>query len=375
MRQSRFSQKPKQTESNPSTGDPFLCGIVLAGGEGKRLRPFVHLLRQDLLPKQYVNFIGTRSMLEHTLHRAEKLLPAERVFTVINQGHLQFAEVQRQVSKRAPDTVIVQPANRETAPGLLLPLMRIAKRYPKSAIVVLPSDQFVLQEGKFMSHVQLAYLLVRQDPSRLILLGVEPNRDETEYGYILPTKTINAGATNEISCFIEKPDLQTARDLVRRGALWNTMIMIFRSDTLLELVRKTAPTLYSLFDRFYQVIGTDVENDVLRDLYTELPPVNFSKEILEPISQNYPSQLLTVPVPGVLWSDWATEGRIMEILRTTGYLPRLNGLSRAPYSQLVAKRNPERLDDLSEPRRITRRKTVSSRPKERVARIVIRELV
>ena len=62
-----------------------LCGIVLAGGEGKRLQPFIKSLGKGTLPKQYVNFIGNRSMLEHTLHRAEKLMPPARVFTVITE--------------------------------------------------------------------------------------------------------------------------------------------------------------------------------------------------------------------------------------------------------------------------------------------------
>jgi mannose-1-phosphate guanylyltransferase len=58
-----------------------LCGLVLAGGEGQRLRPFVKRLRGDALPKQYVNFSGSRLMLEHTYSRAEKLIPRERLFT------------------------------------------------------------------------------------------------------------------------------------------------------------------------------------------------------------------------------------------------------------------------------------------------------
>jgi mannose-1-phosphate guanylyltransferase len=97
-------------------------------------------------PKQYVNFIGTRSMLEHTLHRAEKLIPRERVFTVINEAHLGFPEVKRQISQRRQRTVIVQPENKETAPGLLLPLMHVSKRYPNSTVVIFTSDHFVLEE-------------------------------------------------------------------------------------------------------------------------------------------------------------------------------------------------------------------------------------
>ena len=137
----------------PHTSDR--CGIILAGGEGERLRPFIRQLRGGLLPKQYVNFIGTRSMLEHTFHRTEKLIPPERLFTVVSRNHLSYPEVRQQLSSRPLDTVVVQPVNRETGPGILLPLMHIYKRFPESTVAVFPSDHFIVEEELFMAHVYL----------------------------------------------------------------------------------------------------------------------------------------------------------------------------------------------------------------------------
>ena len=78
----------------------LLRGLVLAGGEGRRLQSYVQQLRGEALPKQYVNFVGRRSMLEHTFHRAEKLIPAEQIFTVVSRQHLAHAEVRRQLATR-----------------------------------------------------------------------------------------------------------------------------------------------------------------------------------------------------------------------------------------------------------------------------------
>ena len=212
--------------SNFASSDP-LCGIVLAGGEGKRLRPFVHLLRKDLLPKQYVNFIGSRSMLEHTLNRAERLIPSERLSTVINEAHLGFPDVQRQIWKRPAQTLVVQPQNRETGPGLLLPLIYLTKHYPNAVVAILPSDHFVFEEEKLMRYVHHAHQCVKDNPSQLVLLGIEPDREDSEYGYILPEKTLKGSpGLVSVSAFIEKPDPGKARDLILNGALWNTMIMV-----------------------------------------------------------------------------------------------------------------------------------------------------
>src|SRR5262245_49701472 len=82
-----------QNGANHRNEEEVFCGIVLAGGEGKRLQPFIKSLGKGTLPKQYVNFIGSRSMLECTLHRAEKLMPSARLLTVISESHLRYPEV------------------------------------------------------------------------------------------------------------------------------------------------------------------------------------------------------------------------------------------------------------------------------------------
>jgi mannose-1-phosphate guanylyltransferase len=162
------------------------CGIVLAGGEGKRLQPFVYQLRGDRLPKQYVGFIDARSMLEQSFDRAEKLIPAERLFTIASRSHLNYFEAGKQLAARPAHTVILQPLNRETAPGVLLPLMHIYKRFPRATVAVFPSDHFIWEEDLFMAYVELAFQWVEQDPSAIVLMGTKPTQPDPEYGYIVP---------------------------------------------------------------------------------------------------------------------------------------------------------------------------------------------
>src|SRR5258705_11723195 len=312
-------------------GDPVSCGLVLAGGGGKRLRPFVHLLREDLLPKQYVNFIGRRSMLEHTLDRAEKLAPRERVFTIINRNHLIFPEVTRQVAARHPGTMIVQPENKETAPGILFSLIHIAKRYPESIVTLLPSDHFILEEDELLNYLRAAYHSVRRDSSRIVLLGIEPDGDEADYGYIIAGSKMKRGgnAAFQISSFVEKPDYRTAQELTRNGALWNTMMMVFKTTTLMSWIKETSPLFFRVFQTISDALGTPDEEAVIEQIYQELPPLNFSHDFIEPLARSHSAKLLTLPVQNVLWSDWGSESRIMEILRQTGYDTRLNGLTKA----------------------------------------------
>lgn len=304
------------------------CGIVLAGGAGQRLRPFVHRMRGDALPKQYVCFSGSRSLLEQTFDRVERLLPPERVFTVAGRSHLMFSEAQDQLGCRVPGTVILQPENRETAPGVLLPLLYLEARYPDAVVGVFPSDHCIDRDGLFMGYVDLAFRTVEVNPSSLVLLGVEPRDAEHEYGYIIPSsQRPPLSGTRRVLRFVEKPTVDSARGLVERGGLWNTMVMAFRPKTVLDVVSRVAPALRRAFDRIRRAIGTPLESDVVEEVYQNLQPVNFSQTILASIPGHRSPSLLVLPVRGVGWSDWGSEQRIIHALGKASYLPPAVGSS------------------------------------------------
>lgn len=309
------------------TQGPVRCGIVLAGGEGKRLKRFVYQLCQTQAPKQYINFIGTRSMLEHTFDRAERLIPRERLFTIAGQDHLQYREARRQLLNRPIHTMVLQPANRETGPGVLLPLIHIYKRYPQSIVAVFPSDHFISEEEQFMAYVELAFRAVEQDKSLIVLLGIRPNQPEAEYGYIVPNGKLGGPIhwdAHGVESFVEKPDEHFAMKLANRGALWNSMVMVFQTENFLNLIGCTAPALYRSFQPIYRAIGTSAESVVVDDCYRDMAPANFSKELLEILPGQHRARLAVIPVRDVQWSDWGSAPRIIKMLQEMGYTHRLH---------------------------------------------------
>jgi mannose-1-phosphate guanylyltransferase len=302
------------------------CGIVLAGGDGTRLSPFVQQLKGFPLPKQYVNFIGTRSMLEHTFDRAEKVIPPGRLFTVITRNHLAYKETQRQISRRPRGTVVIQPSNRDTGPGVLLPLMRLHKHYPNSSVAIFPSDHFIQEEDLFALYVGLALRLTEQDPSRVILLGVEPNEPDPEYGYILPKRRVppsDTPAIQNVDRFVEKPGPAMARQLLSEGALWNTMILMANSKTLLDLIGRMMPEVFASFTRIQEAMDSPDEAELMTEIYASLQPANFSRALLETLPCSEPDCLSVLSMSGICWSDWGSTRRLMNVLDQTGYAARL----------------------------------------------------
>ena len=317
-----------------------LWGLVLAAGDGKRLQAYVQQRHGVELPKQYVNFIGRRSMLEHTLHRAELLIPEPHILTIISKDHLRFAEVRRQLANRADENVIVQPANKETGPGIFLPLIYIYKRAPEAIVSLFPSDHFILEEQRFIDHVDLAVQAVRHDSSRIVLLAMEAQGPEVEYGYIVPNRNdgeIKLWGTRSAASFVEKPDLAKARELVRAGGLWSTMIMVFKVRTVLRMLQRLSPSTYLQFMRIFEAIGTPAEKLVIESVYRTLEPMNFSKGFLERISANNPAAISVLPVLQVFWSDWGSPARLTDVLE-------LLGQNHATPKTALAQYNPQRFD-------------------------------
>lgn len=299
--------------------DAGLCSaVVLAGGDGRRLEPFVRRLRGDALPKQYVTLYGTHSLLERTFQRVERLVPPERIITVISRDHLQHPDASRQLARRPMRNVIVQPRNRDTAPGLLLALAHLLRRCEDQTVAVFPSDHHLSDDRAFMQRVETACGAVASRPDLIVLLAVTPDAPEADYGYVLPGAAMDVDGVSDIRGvrrFIEKPTSRQAEDLIRQGAWWNTSVLVFRLRMFLDLMWCVAPMLALRFLEIADAIGTPRAQEVIDAAYQRIPPVNLSRGILELISDRWPSRLAVLRVEDGTWSDWGVESRVIRDLR------------------------------------------------------------
>jgi len=298
--------------------EPGLWGIVLAGGEGERFKALAEKLPGYPCPKQYCAVLGGRSMIQHTLARAEFLIPAERIVVVVNEGHRN--EVLDQLAGRPQGTILFQPQNRETAAGILLPLTWIARQDREAVVVILPSDHFILEEKRFMAHVRWAKRLIEKEAREVcVLLGIDAEAPETSYGWIEPLNAAGGVGLSRVRAFWEKPDLRTAEYMYRSGWLWNTLVVVARVRTLLQMYKEYLPDLYVRFQRIAPVLGTHEERGALKEAYATTPTISISQGIL----QRNPVNLRTLRVREVLWSDWGSSMRVRQTVERIGRLHEL----------------------------------------------------
>lgn len=206
---------------------------------------------------------------------------------------------------------IVQHENRGTGIGLLLGLLHVVSRDPGAVVVVLPSDHYVRDEPVLADTIARALVLARRSDEYVVLVGQRPEDACTELGYIMPAAAPDAGLCDVIE-FVEKPSPVRACELVARGALWNSFIVVASAEALLRLYRRRYAAIVGTLQ---QAVANDCESAMTGEMaagfYRDLAPVDFSRDIL--CGQEPRLRVLGAPPCG--WADLGSPRQLARVMR------------------------------------------------------------
>jgi len=292
---------------------PDVWAVVLAAGEGSRLRSLTTQKNGYSVPKQFCSLRGGPTLLDDAMERAAKIVARPRICPIVAQQHHSWWQP---LIRRLPaGNIIVQPANRGTGIGILYATMYVLARDPHAHLVLFPADHFVEEEALLENALRAALDSVQRNPRSPVLLGLEPDEADADLGYIVPGEPDSQGGYR-VRRFVEKPPRNVAAQLAGQGALWNTFIIAASGQSLIDMFfAKRFPMVIAQIDKFLGKTTRDGRTTSLAwsdltSIYQRFPVVDFSRDILA----GRESELRVVKVLSCGWSDLGTPKRVAATL-------------------------------------------------------------
>jgi len=289
--------------------------VILAGGDGTRLRPLTQLACGDNRPKQFCPLLGGKTLLAKTRQRISSSIEQDQTLFVLTKKHEPFYS--KELEKVPPAQMVVQPANRGTLPAILWTLLRLFRRDERALVAFFPSDHYFADEKKFMTTVESAFDQSARNRGSVILLGASSTRPETEYGWIepeLPQVTGDNDRLMRVKRFWEKPSRTVAQSLLDRRCFWNTFVMIGSAVAFLAMIQRSCPTIFEAFESALLRSDAEMEEELMKHMYDHLSPIDFSKQVLCAST----AELSVATCGDAGWSDLGDPRRLVTALSEAG---------------------------------------------------------
>ncbi len=278
--------------------------VVLAGGDGTRLRSLTKFLSGEDRPKQFCRLYAGRTLLAQTRSRlAPAISPERTLFTVVKAQRKVFTPMSWPLGCRPLPHVLVQPSNKGTTAAIINSLLRVMDLAGDPIVGFFPTDHHYSKEMRFVASVRLALKSITNRPGTVILMGASAEHPEVEYGWIEQGRGLECPFTDSllrVNRFWEKPSAHVAQALHARGCLWNTFVMIGRASAFLGLLKAAVPGMLQAFDAEPGLGHRD-------GAYAALTPGDFSHQVLSVSTE----RLAVLRLGDVGWSDLGTPARVI----------------------------------------------------------------
>src|SRR6202453_4152263 len=281
--------------------------VILAGGSGTRFWPRSRRARA----KQVLALDGERSMIQQTVERLKPLAGLDKTWIITNEylAH----EIADQLPGLPAGQIVQEPVARNTAPACGLASFLIERQNPNAVLGVFPSDHVIGDEPRFLKALQKGIALAAVGDN-MVVLGIEPTRAETGYGYIETGDYAKDNSAHHVRRFTQQPNLNRAEEFVADGNyFWNSGMFLWSARTLANAVREHMPETAPLLESIAAAFGTPQFEEVFHALYPKCENSSVDYAILEPRSAKgeHLSHLCCLPAE-FSWNDLGSWSSLYE---------------------------------------------------------------
>ncbi len=247
--------------------------VILCGGTGPRLWP----LSRANYPKQFLPILSSKTLLEQTLNRAKKISSSKNIFIVSTQRYQK--KIEELIGNKIPKSnFIYEPSKKNTAMAILFAISHIQKINPKAVITTTPADHFISKNIAFKRTILKAAALACGH-HQILTIGIKPTFPNISYGYIIPQ--VKNQNFSHVNLFIEKPDKESAQNLIKKGAFWNSGIYTFTIEDMISEFEKLQPEYFSIYQ---QLLSLDNSKKII-SIYKKSPNLPIDRAISEKSNQ------------------------------------------------------------------------------------------
>lgn len=281
--------------------------VILAGGKGERFWP----ASRAKLPKQVIKLFSEHTLLKETINRTLPVVPIFRTFIVTG---VDLADMLIETHPDFPrENYIVEPSGKNTAPAICLAAAQIVAKYGDGVMFVLASDHYIDPPYVFQQSLKAAQQVV-ESMDNLVLMGIQPTRAETGYGYIQVGEKIaeyDGIRCMNVKSFKEKPSRVKAQEFYLSGEyLWNSGNFIFRAGKILDEAHKHLPKLAQELDEYIAHFGKPEADEIIKRAYENTQSISIDYAILEKSSD------VAVLWGAFRWDDVGSWGALERVMKT-----------------------------------------------------------
>ena len=267
-----------------------MIALIMAGGIGTRFWP----LSRKSNPKQFLNIVSEKSMLQMTVDRLLKKIKLENIYIVTAAS--QVALTKLHLPKLPVENIIIEPFGMNTAPCIGLSAKYLSMKYDSSeSIIVLPADHLIALKDDFLDSLEFGENIAKDD--YLVTFGIQPNYPATGYGYIEAGEKLD-GKCQLVSQFKEKPDIKTATKFLEAGNFyWNSGMFMWKIETILKAYSDYLPKVSLLMNKIGELWSSDGLDADFSNIYAKMPKIPVDVGIMEQAEKR-----VVIPVD-YGWSD------------------------------------------------------------------------